>query len=122
MPPITFPYLRKSPSIRIETQIGVIIRKLRKGNSRDPGNTASTGKKSQRIAGSYRGTEGRPQAAPAERGRPQITTAERERPQEPTDDSALRENLRGGTVREVPIDRRQAALSRRSYNHQRNVT
>jgi hypothetical protein len=49
---------------------------------------------------------GRPQTSPVERGRPQTSPVERERPQEPSDDSALRENLRGVTVREVPIDRR----------------
>jgi hypothetical protein len=47
-----------------------------------------------------------PQATPPERVRPQAAPPERERPQEEPDDSVLRENLRGGTVREVPKDRR----------------
>ena len=47
-----------------------------------------------------------PQSKPPERVRPQATPAGSKRPQESSDDRVLRENPRGGTVREVPIDRR----------------
>jgi len=46
------------------------------------------------------------QTAPTERGRPQAAPSERGRPQKAPADNVLRENLRGGTVREIERNRR----------------
>lgn len=58
----------------------------------------------QRTAPAERGRS--QQTAPPEKARPQVVPAERGRPQKPPADNVLRENLRGGTVREGEKDRR----------------